>query len=251
MMIKDKVALITGGGSGIGRATAVRLAEEGALVWIVGRNENTLSETASLIGPRCKYAVCDVSDENQYSELLASVGHLDFLVSNAAVSFQTPLGGSIEQWKKMMDINMWGAVYSCLAAGKTMIEKNVAGRVVIVSSILGEIAETGSTAYGMAKAALNQLTRQLATEWADHNILVNAVAPGFVVTPMSFVSGANECESEWFRQFFVHDDRPRIPLKRPGRPEEIAECILFFLNPKNTYCTGQTLTVDGGLRIKF
>ncbi|MFV0416718.1 MAG: SDR family NAD(P)-dependent oxidoreductase, partial [Chthoniobacterales bacterium] len=124
-------------------------------------------------------------------------------------------------------------------------------RIVIVSSILGGLAEPGSTPYGMAKAAINQLARQLAGEWAEHGILVNVVAPGFVETPMSFVSGSNELESEWCRQFYLNPERPRVPLLRPGQPEEIAEAVLFFANPRNTYTTGTTLTVDGGLTIKF
>ena len=121
----------------------------------------------------------------------------------------------------------------------------------IVSSILGELAEPGSTPYGMAKAAINQLARQLAGEWAVHGILVNVVAPGFVLTPMSMVSGQNELESDWCKQFFLNPERPRVPLLRAGEPGEIAEAILFFANPRNTYCTGAVLTVDGGLTIKF
>jgi 3-oxoacyl-[acyl-carrier protein] reductase len=103
----------------------------------------------------------------------------------------------------------------------------------------------------MAKAAINQLARQLAVEWAAHRILVNVVAPGFVHTPMSYVSGVNELESEWCKTFFLNPRRPRVPLLRPGDPNEIAEAILFFANPRNTYCTGSVLTVDGGLTVSF
>lgn len=132
-----------------------------------------------------------------------------------------------------------------------MIEQGSGGRIVIISSILSSIAEPGSTHYAMAKAALNQLGRQLAVEWAEYGILVNVIAPGFVLTPMSFASGANEFESDWFKEFFVNPKRPRVPLRRPGRPEEIAEAILFFANPRNTYCTGSVLSVDGGITVSF
>lgn len=244
--------MITGGGTGIGRATAQRFAEEGARVLVTGRSRETLEGTASSIGDACSTGVCDVADVNEMEKLVESMPALDVLVSNAAVSFAVdPLADPLEQWRKMIEVNLWGTVNACRNAGKRMIRDGNGGRVVIVSSILGELAEPGSTPYGMAKAAINQLGRQLAVEWANHGILVNVVAPGFVLTPMSFASGVNELESEWCKQFFLNPERPRVPLLRAGTPEEIAEAILFFANPRNTYCTGTTLTVDGGLGIKF
>jgi NAD(P)-dependent dehydrogenase (short-subunit alcohol dehydrogenase family) len=252
MILAEKTVLITGGGTGIGRATAQRFAEEGADVWVVGRSGETLNKTAEMIGEKCTARVADVSDATRLEEVFASMPSLDVLVSNAAVSFSVdPLADPLEQWRKMIEVNLWGTVNACRAAGKRMVRDGRSGRIVIVSSILGELAEPGSTPYGMAKAAINQLARGLAGEWAAHGILVNIVAPGFVQTPMSFVSGANELESEWCKQFYLNPERPRVPLLRPGTPEEIAEAILFFANPRNTYCTGATLTIDGGLSIKF
>lgn len=252
MFMNNKACLITGGGTGIGRAVAQRFAEEGADVWVVGRSRKTLDETASMIGGRCIARVCDVADADGVEAVVESMPSLDVLVSNAAVSFAVePLADPIEQWRNMIEVNMWGAVNACRAAGKRMVRDGRGGRIVIVSSILGELAESGSAPYGMAKAAINQLARQLAVEWAVHGILVNVVAPGFVLTPMSMVSGQNELESEWCKQFFLNPERPRVPLLRPGTPEEIAEAVLFFANPRNSYCTGATLTVDGGLSIKF
>lgn len=251
MILTDKTCLITGGGTGIGRATAIRFAAEGASVWIAGRSRSSLDETASRIRG-CVARTCDISDAASVGDLIESMPTLDVLVCNAAVSFPVdPAADPIERWREMIEINMWGAVHCCRAAGYRMIASKRGGRIVIISSILGELAEPGSTPYGMAKAALNQLARQLASEWAEHGILVNVVSPGFVETPMSFVSGSNELESEWCRKFFLNPKRPRVPLLRPGRPEEIAEAILFFANPLNTYCTGTSLTVDGGLTIKF
>lgn len=252
MMLNEKTCLITGGGSGIGQATAHRFAEEGARVWIVGRNRQNLLDTAADIGPSCTFRCGDVTDVAAMTEIIRDMPVLDVLVSNAAVSFPVdPLADSPDQWRKMIEVNLWGTVNACRIAGSRMIEQARGGRIIIVSSILADLAEPGSAPYGMAKAAINQLARQLAVEWASHNILVNVVAPGFVHTPMSYVSGANELESDWCKTFFLNPRRPRVPLLRPGRPHEIAEAILFFANPRNTYCTGTVLTVDGGLTVTF
>ncbi len=251
MILSKKTCLITGGGTGIGRATAQRFSEEGATVWIVGRTRSTLEETAAQI-PNCEARVCDVSDPDAVKALVDALPALDILVSNAAVNFPVhPLDDPPEKWKKMLEINLWGTIHSCRAAGRRMIREGSGGRIVIVSSIHNQLAEQGSTPYGMAKAAISQLTRQLAVEWASAGILVNEVAPGFVETPMSSASGSNELESEWFHQFFIHPDHSRIPLRRAAQPSEIAEAILFFANPRNSYCTGTTLVVDGGLTIKL
>lgn len=250
--MKKKTCLVTGGGTGIGRAVAQRFSEEGAEVWVVGRSQKTLDETVSIIGDRCISRVCDVTDAVGLEDVIESMPALDVLVSNAAVSFAiAPLEDPMEQWRKMIEVNMWGTVNACRAAGRRMIRDGRGGRIVIVSSVHHQLAEPGNTPYGMAKAAINQLARGLACEWAAHGILVNVVAPGFVLTPMSFASGVNELESDWCKLFFFNPDGPRVPLLRAGKPEEIAEAVLFFANPRNTYCTGSTLTVDGGLSIKF
>lgn len=251
-MLSGLSCVVTGGGTGIGRATAIRFVEEGAKVCVVGRGRGTLEETVALAGPDCMAEVCDMADGPGVETLFENMEAVDVVVCNAAVSFSVdPLSPTLDQWREMIEVNMWGTVNACRAAGKKMIQGGKGGRIVIVSSVLGELAEAGSTPYGMAKAAINQLARQLAGEWATHGILVNVVAPGFVQTPMSFVSGENELESEWCKNYYFNPERPRVPLLRPGQPEEIAEAVLFFANPRNTYCTGTVLTVDGGLSIKF
>lgn len=252
MILRGKTALITGGGTGIGRATAQRFAEEGAAVWLLGIDEASLIETQALIGAACHYRLCDVTDPDQLALAIDGLDTLDIAVSNAAVSFPTPLAiKDLDAWRRMIEVNQWGPVHTSLLAGRHMQRRGTPGRLLHVASILGRIAEPGSAAYGMAKAALQQLTRQLAVEWAGHGILVNAVDPGAVLTPMSIVDGQSEYDSDWFHRFFIHPDRPRIPLRRPGRPEEIAEALLFLANPRNTYCTGHVLTVDGGLTATF
>jgi NAD(P)-dependent dehydrogenase (short-subunit alcohol dehydrogenase family) len=252
MLLGGKTCLITGGGTGIGRATAFRFGEEGASVWIAGVTREPLEGTAREIGPKCEWRICDVTKQAQIQRVIDNIPHLDIVVANAAVSYSIDLlSDRIIRWREMMEVNMWGAVFTCRAAGRKMIRQGGGGRIIIISSILSGIAEPGSTHYAMAKAALNQLGRQLAIEWAEYGILVNVIAPGCVDTPMSCVSGSNEFEAEWFKKFFIDPKHPRIPLMRPGEPEEIAEAILFFANPRNSYCTGSLLIVDGGLTAKF
>lgn len=252
MLLDKKIGLITGGGTGIGRAAAFRFAEEGAAVWIAGVDVDTLRKTAAEVGRSCTWKQCDIRSEEQIRQVINGMPGLDVLVANAAVSYPIDiLEDPIARWREMLEVNLWGAVFTCRAGGEKMIRQGRGGRIIIVSSILSNIAEPGSTHYAMAKAALNQLGRQLAVEWARHEILVNVVAPGCVHTPMSYVGGSNEYESEWFKQFFINPQRPRLPLMRPATPEEIAEAILFFANPRNTYCTGSVLPVDGGLTVSF
>ena len=140
---------------------------------------------------------------------------------------------------------MYGSVKLCRALVPLIAD---GGRIVHVTSIQHECAERGSSSYGMAKAALTQYTRSLALELAHRKIVVNAVAPGFVNTPMSIkADGTNEIETEWFRDNYVRYDH--LPLKRAAQPEEIAGVILFLAGPDASYMTGSVVTVDGGLTI--
>jgi NAD(P)-dependent dehydrogenase (short-subunit alcohol dehydrogenase family) len=252
VLLAGKTCLITGGGTGIGRSTAFRFAEEGASVWIAGVDHDSLKRSAEEIGPNCVWRPCDVTKQEQVQKVVDEIPQLDVLVSNAAISYPIDLlNDPLSRWREMIEVNMWGGVLTCRAAGQKMIRQGNGGRIVLISSILSTIAEPGSTHYAMSKSALNQFGRQLAVEWAEHGILVNVVAPGCVHTPMSYVTGSNEYESKWFKEFFVDPKRPRLPLMRPAQPEEIAEAALFFANPRNSYCTGTLLVVDGGLTIRF
>jgi NAD(P)-dependent dehydrogenase (short-subunit alcohol dehydrogenase family) len=249
-MLAGNSALVTGGGTGIGRAIAVRFAEEGASVCVVGRREEPLRETARLIGRACTWQRCDISHQAEFEAAIHALPRLDILVNNAAAAFGLDaLRDDIAKWKEMLDTNMMGPLYGCRAAARKMVAQGGGGRIINVTSIHGNLAEVGSVHYGMAKAAVNQMSRALANEWAPHGILVNVIAPGFVDTPMSRVSGVNELETDWFKDIYVK--RRKIPLARAGRPEEIAEAALFLANPRNTYMTGHVLTVDGGLSIVF
>lgn len=251
-VLTGKHAVISGGGTGIGRATAIRFAEEGAIVTIVGRRQTPLNETSALIGPACQVTVCDVSDQAAWEKVITDCRRLDVLVNNAALSFSVDaLDEDLSPWQEMLAVNMYGPLYGCRAAGRKMVPAG-GGRIVNITSIHGRFGEAGSAHYGMAKAAVNQLTRCLAVEWAPHNIQVNAIAPGAIDTPMTREAGVdkiNEFETELFQEFYFK--QRRIPMGRAGTPEEVAEAALFLAHPRNTYMTGQVLVVDGGLTATF
>lgn len=244
--------IITGASSGIGKATAERFAHEGWAVCLVARREALLREIVAGL-PGGPHLVCPGAYENpETAERLealvrSSWGGLEVLVNNAGVSMSAPVVGSpLAEWRKPFDIMVDGAVaMSRLAAGLM----SGPGRIIHVTSIHGERVEVEAGAYAMAKAAINHYCRSLALELAPRNILVNAIAPGFIDTPMSVADGVNELETEWFRQNYV--DGHHLPLRRAGRPSEIAGVAYFLAGPDATYLTGQVLTVDGGLTITF
>jgi len=239
-------ALVSGGGTGIGRATALALAEQGARVTIAGLEDATLREVASHFPKQITPIVCDVSHAKQWTVLIASLPDLDVLVNNAAISIPTDIFDLADpSWAAVLNINFAGTLNGARAAAQNM--KGRGGRIVNVTSVHGTLCELKSAAYGVGKAALNQLTRCLAVELASFNILVNAIAPGFVDTPMSRATGINELETGWFRENFIKNGR--IPLRRAAQPDEIARAILFLASSENTYVTGQVVTVDGGLTL--
>jgi len=252
MESKKKRVLISGASSGIGEAAAQRFAVEGWDVCLNARREDVLMQLKESL-PRGNHLVCagDYSDpqvvERMSSQIRSAWGGLDALVNCAGVF---SVGHSVEQpldeWRKLLELMLFGGVQLTRLAVPLM---ESGGRIVHVTSIHGERAEAGASSYSMAKAALNQYCRALAVELADRNILVNAVAPGFVDTPMSVVNGVNELESEWFRKNYVEGHH--LPLRRAGRPEEIAGVIWFLAGPDASYLTGQVITVDGGLTVTF
>jgi 3-oxoacyl-[acyl-carrier protein] reductase len=132
--------------------------------------------------------------------------------------------------------------------GKRMVAQSY-GRIVNLTSIHGKLSEPTSTAYDISKAGLEAATRTVALEFAEHGVLVNAVAPGFVATRMSIVNGQDELESDWFKDIYIKNKR--LPIARPAFPVEIAQVIAWLASHSNTYMTGQTLTVDGGLSARF
>jgi NAD(P)-dependent dehydrogenase (short-subunit alcohol dehydrogenase family) len=247
-----KKALISGASSGIGRATAIRFAREGWDVCLNARREKKLAAVKQSL-PAGDHLVCpgDYGDASVAGAIRDAIqanwGRLDALINCAGVflagdAIDTPL----DEWRKPFDLMVNGALHLTRVAVPLMRE---GGRIIHVTSIHGGRAEAGASSYSMAKAALNQYCRALALELAPRGILVNAIAPGFVSTPMSLVDGVNELESEWFLENYVRGHH--LPLKRAGEPEEIAGAAWFLAGPDASYVTGQVLTVDGGLTITF
>jgi 3-oxoacyl-[acyl-carrier protein] reductase len=179
--------------------------------------------------------------------LLKKWTRVDALVHCAGISQATSTVDSpLEEWHRTFDIMIDGAIRMTRAAVSLM---DNGGRVIHVTSIHGERAEANASAYAMSKAAINSFCRALAMELASKGILANAIAPGFVDTPMCITNGVNELETEWFKSNYVVGNH--LPLRRAAQPEEIAGVAAFLAGPDSTYITGQVITVDGGLTITF
>jgi NAD(P)-dependent dehydrogenase (short-subunit alcohol dehydrogenase family) len=246
-------ALITGASSGIGRATALRFAADGFDVCVNARRETRLSELLKQLAPGDHIMgpgeYQSASTAERLTELIGGRwGGLEVLVNCAGV-FQAvhPIDTPMEEWRMAFDIMFEGGIRMTRLAVPFMKD---GGRIIHITSIHGERAEAGSSAYAMAKAALNQFCRGLAVDLAARKILVNAIAPGFIRTEMSVrPDGIDELETDWFRNNYVTGHH--LPLRRAGEPEEIAGVAAFLAGPDATYITGQVITVDGGLTITF
>jgi NAD(P)-dependent dehydrogenase (short-subunit alcohol dehydrogenase family) len=257
MRFQGKVAVVTGSGRGIGRSTAELLSAEGASIIVNGRTRQEIELVTSGIRSRGGKAIAvsaDVGDpgaaEHLLSEAEREFGGVDILVNNAAISRPHDfVRDSFSDWMKVLEINLLGAVRCAREAAARMVRAGRGGRIVNVSSVHGFVAENRSSHYDVSKGGMDQLTRTLAVELAPHNILVNGVSPGFVDTAMAVTDGINELQTDFFREHYVK--RRRIPLARAAQPDEIARVILFLAGPDNTYITGQSVVVDGGLTITF
>lgn len=257
MRFHNKSVLVTGGATGIGLAIARRFAEEGACVIIVGRREDVGRQTEKALqeeGLRVQFLKGDVSVEEDVKAFMAQAvelhGGLDILVNNAAAFFPVKfLEGETKEWHSIFNLIVNGVYFCSRTAAKHMVAVGIKGRIINVSSINAYRALEESSHYNSAKGAVDQLTRCMAMELAEHGIHVNGVGPGFVETPMSVVDGVKEHETEWFKSIYV--ERKKIPLQRPGQPEEIAGVVAFLASKDATYICGVTIPVDGGLSITF
>jgi NAD(P)-dependent dehydrogenase (short-subunit alcohol dehydrogenase family) len=244
-LLADRTALVTGGASGIGRAIVERFVAEGGRVAVVDRQE-----PAELEGT--KFFEFDLVEtarlEALVEEVVDTVGPIDVLVNNAAQQHRSPVDElELDDYRRIIEVNLNAPVFLAIAAARGMTAAGY-GRIVNISSIHGRFGEKNTLAYDVAKGGLNQATRTLAIELSPH-VLVNAVAPGFVETAMSSSEGTNELESEWFRDIYLKYER--LPLRRPGQPEEIAAYVAWLASAENTYMTGQIVTLDGGLTVTF
>ena len=238
--LQDKVVWITGGGSGIGEATARRFASEGAKLALTDINQENLNKVVSDIGGDIFTALADVSNKSDVTAavegIISKFGKLDVLICNAGINRDTlALKMSEEKWDQVIDINLKGTFLSCQAAMRPMLDAKF-GRIVTTASI-GVLGNIGQANYSASKAGVIGLTKTLSLELARFKITVNCVAPGATDTPM--LQGV----SENIREGMVK----MIPMRRFADPSEIAAAHLFFCSGDADYITGQVLFVDGGL----
>ena len=247
--LDDQVAIITGGGTGIGKAIALLFARAGAHVVLGSRKLERLEEVARAVrdlGRRSLAVPVDVRNPEQVDQLvartLAELGRLDILVNNAGASFIAPVEGiSPNGWNAVVGTNLTGVFLCCRAAGPHMIRQKK-GVILNISSIAGEYGSTAMPHYAAAKAGVLNFTRTLALAWAQHGIRVNALAPGPIVTEAyENVLRAGGGGEEAFQRV-----ANAVAMRRWGKPEEVAFPALFLVSEAASYITGATLLVDGG-----
>ena len=240
--LTGQIALVTGGSRGIGRAICQGLAQEGAFVYVnYSSGAEAAQETVRLCNGNAEAIGFNVADsaavDNAISEIHKKSGKLDILVNNAGITADGLfIRYKNEDWDRVMAINLNGSFYCARAASKIMMKQRY-GRIINISSIVGEMGNPGQSAYVASKAGLIGLTKSLAKELASRNITVNSITPGFIETEMTH--GLDEKVKAKHFEF--------IPLARYGKPEDIAEAVAFLASNGAAYITGQTLGVNGGM----
>ena len=247
-ILKDKVAIVTGGSRGIGRAIAEVFAREGAHVVICGRKLDTLDQVAREIGPAVKPVVCHVGRMDQIESMIGTTarefGRIDILVNNAGTNLAH--GPCLEmdeaQFDKMVEINVKSAFRLVKLVAPGMCDRG-SGSIINIASMSGLRPQVHSLLYSMTKAALIMMTQSYALELGPRGVRVNAIAPGLIQTALS--------EYYWKDQQRSSELFARQPIQRIGQPAEIAEVALLIASERGSYMTGQTVVVDGGLLLSL
>lgn len=242
--LTDQVAIVTGASRGLGQAIAIALARAGARVVCVARNRQKLDETVGAItaaGGTADAFECDVAQSESVQQVVEAVlekwQRLDVLVNNAGITRDTLIPRmQDDQWDEVINTNLRGAFLFTRAATRPMMQARY-GRIINIASVSGLMGNPGQANYSASKAGLIGMTRTVARELAGRKVTVNAIAPGFIESDMTAALGES----------ILGEVKTRIPAKRLGRPEEIADAVLFLASPASAYITGQVLTVDGGL----
>ncbi len=250
MRLKDRVALVTGGGTGIGKATALVLAREGAKVVVTGRRKGPLEETVSAVESAGGKAIMVEGDVSKAGDATGTVkktlntfGRLDVLVNNAGVNYRP--GGTVETdedgWDVVMDINVKGIYLASRAAAPEM-RSGVGGSIINIASIFGLVGSAEAVAYCASKGAVVNMTRSMALDLAGRKIRVNCICPGVVDTPMA----REWIEKQGDTEAVVKELSALHPIGRMGEPEDIANACLFLASDESSWVTGAVLPVDGG-----
>jgi NAD(P)-dependent dehydrogenase (short-subunit alcohol dehydrogenase family) len=255
-LLKDRVALVTGAGQGLGAAVAREFAAEGAAVALVEINPASAAAVEAEIlskGGRAHAYPLDITDYAAYQramdDVVARWGKLDILVNNAAIAFYaTILDDTLDHWRKQIGVNLEAVYMGSKMAAPIMVRQG-GGRIISVTSVQGFVSSGMCGAYNAAKGGIIALTKSMAVELAPYNILVNAVAPGFMLTPMSIIDGVDETTTPDFQDWYVA--KRKIPMARTGYPEDDAGAAVFLASEYCRYMTGQVLVVDGGLTSTF
>lgn len=244
--LTGKVALITGSSRGLGYAIAEGLAQAGATIILNGRNQERLDTAVSEFkdkGYLVHSTVFDVTHSTEIKEQVAyiteTIGTIDILINNAGIQYRQPLIEFDESaWRNVMDVNVNGVFLTSQAVAPGMIKQG-SGKIINIASLMSEVSRATISAYVASKGAVKQLTKSMSTEWAIHNIQVNAIAPGYFKTDLNLALYTDPEFNAWIEQ--------RTPAGRWGEPEELVGAAIFLSSKASSFVSGQILSIEGGM----